>query len=58
MNGAPGCSTIADAKLVVAGVLADPTEGADSALYQGFGYTRSSERKSGLHRTRTKPPNT
>src|SRR5438270_9622540 len=35
-------------KLVVAGVLADPTEGADSAIYAGMGYTRESERKSGL----------
>ncbi len=39
------------AQLVVAGVLADPTEGPDSALYAAFGYTRRSERKSGLHRT-------
>jgi hypothetical protein len=35
---------------VVAGVLADPTEGPDSALYEAFGYTRTSERKSGLTR--------
>jgi hypothetical protein len=41
------------AQLVVAGVLADPTEGADSALYEAFGYTRKSNRKSGLHRSRT-----
>jgi hypothetical protein len=41
----------AKAKLVVAGVLADPTEGADSALYGAFGYTRESEYKSGLHRS-------
>lgn len=47
------------AQLVVAGVLADPTEGADSALYQAFGYTRKSDRKSGLHRSATnKPPTT
>jgi hypothetical protein len=39
-----------NAKLVVAGVLADPTEGPDSALYKAFGYTRTSERKSGLTR--------
>lgn len=38
------------AKFVVAGVLADPTEGSDSALYAAFGYTRTSERKSGLTR--------
>jgi hypothetical protein len=49
----------ARAKLVVAGVRADPTEGDDSALYGAFGYTRTSEHKSGLHRTRTsKPPTT
>ncbi len=38
------------AQLVVAGVLADPTEGPDSSLYEAFGYTRKSERKSGLTR--------
>ena len=43
---------------VVAGVLADPTEGPDSPLYQAFGYTRKSERKSGLTRKSSKklPP--
>lgn len=47
----------AAAQLVVAGVLADPTEGSDSALYQAFGYTRKSDRKSGLHRGGgNKPP--
>lgn len=40
------------AQQVVAGVLADPTEGPDSALYQAFGYTRKSDRKSGLTRRR------
>jgi hypothetical protein len=35
---------------VVAGVLADPTEGPDSPLYEAFGYTRKSERRSGLTR--------
>jgi hypothetical protein len=43
------------AQQVVAGVLADPTEGPNSALYEEFGYTRKSERKSGLTRKRTKP---
>lgn len=38
------------AQQVVAGVLADPEEGPDSALYQGFGYTTRRERKSGLTR--------
>jgi hypothetical protein len=40
----------AKAQLVVAGVLADPTEGADSALYESLGYTRKSTRKTGLTR--------
>lgn len=38
------------AQLVVAGVLADPTEGEDSSLYEAFGYVRKSERRSGLTR--------
>ena len=40
---------------VVAGVLADPTEGPDSATYEGMGYTRDSERKSGLTRKHKEP---
>jgi hypothetical protein len=49
----------AKAKQVVAGVLADPTEGPDSALYGAFGYTRASEQKTGLtRRKRNKPPTT
>ena len=40
----------AKAQLVINGVLADPTEGADSALYEAMGYTRKSERRSGLTR--------
>ena len=40
---------------VVNGVLADPTFGPDSALYEAFGYTRTSERKSGLTRGRKEP---
>jgi hypothetical protein len=43
----------AKAQLVVAGVLADPTEGPDSPLYGAFGYSRKSERKTGLTRKRT-----
>lgn len=45
------------AQLAVAGVLADPAEGADSALYAAFGYTRKSERKTGLTRKRGEPAN-
>jgi hypothetical protein len=37
-------------QLVTNGVLADPDEGADSALYEAFGYIRESERHSGLTR--------
>jgi hypothetical protein len=46
------------AQQVVAGVLADPEFGPNSALYQGFGYTRKDDRKSGLHRTKHKEPET
>ena len=49
---------LAKAQLVVAGVLADPNAGSDSALYKEMGYTRKSERKTGLTRKRTKPPTT
>jgi hypothetical protein len=40
----------AKAQLVVNGILADPTEGPDSSLYEAMGYTRKSERRSGLTR--------
>jgi hypothetical protein len=36
------------AQLYINGVLADPTEGQDSSLYEASGYVRKSERKSGL----------
>lgn len=48
--------SMAAAQAVVNGVKGDPTEGPDSALYEGFGYVRESERKSGL--TREKNPKT
>jgi hypothetical protein len=48
--------TVATVQLVVNGVLADPTEGPDSALYEGFGYTPKRERKSGLTRKSNKTP--
>jgi hypothetical protein len=47
---------LAKAQLVVNGVLADATEGPDSALYEAFGYRRKSERRSGLTRKRNQPP--
>lgn len=37
---------------VVNGVLADPDQGPDSPLYAAFGYTRKSDRKTGLTRKR------
>jgi hypothetical protein len=43
---------LAKAQLVISGVLADPTEGPNSALYEAMGYTRKSERKTGLTRKR------
>ena len=42
-------------EFVVNGVRADPSEGPDSALYEAFGYTRKSDRKSGLTRKRSEP---
>ena len=47
---------LAKAQQVINGVLADPTEGPDSALYEAMGYTRRSERKSGLTRKRNQTP--
>ena len=49
---------LAKAQLVVAGILADPTEGSDSAIYDAFGYTRKSERRTGLTRKRSEPAQT
>ena len=43
-------------RLVVNGVHGDPEFGPDSALYEAFGYTRTSVRKSGLTRGRKLPP--
>ncbi|MFL6332341.1 MAG: hypothetical protein ACJ754_03265 [Pyrinomonadaceae bacterium] len=43
-------NTASKIQLVVAGVLGDPTEGPDSPLVDAFGYTRKSERKTGLTR--------
>jgi hypothetical protein len=42
--------SLVKAQQVVNGVLADPTEGPDSALYEGFGYTPKRDRSSGLTR--------
>jgi len=37
-------------QLVVNGVVGDPEEGPDGDLYESFGYTRTSQRKTGLTR--------
>lgn len=44
--------SLAKLQLVVAGIVGDPTEGPDSAIYKAFGYTPKSERKTGLTRKR------
>jgi hypothetical protein len=43
-------------QLVVNGVIGDPEEGPDSDLYAAFGYTRKSERKTGLTRKKRNDP--
>ena len=43
------------AAMVVAGVVADSTEGANSALYQAMGYVRKDDKKSGLTRKKKAP---
>ena len=45
-------------QLVVNGVLADPSEGPNSSVYEAMGYTRKSERKSGLTTKKQTPPKT
>jgi hypothetical protein len=35
---------------IIKGVVGDPNYGDDSALYEGFGYVRKSQRKTGLSR--------
>lgn len=43
-------------QLVVNGVLADPEEGPDSALYESFGYKARRNRETGLTRKSKKKP--
>lgn len=45
--------SLAKMQLVVNGVLADPTE--DGSVYEAMGYTRKSERKSGLTQKKNQP---
>lgn len=47
--------TMGKIQLIVNGVLADPDEGEDSALYEAMGYIRKSARKSGLTRKKKDP---
>jgi hypothetical protein len=47
---------LAKAQQVVNGVLADPSEGPDSSIYEAMGYTRKSERRSGLTRKGNNAP--
>jgi hypothetical protein len=48
-------TTMNDILSIVAGVIADPTEGANSALYEATGYIRKDVRKSGLTRKKVHP---
>ena len=48
--------SLGKAAMVVAGVVGDPNFGPDSSLYEAMGYTRKSERKSGLTRKGGTPP--
>jgi hypothetical protein len=48
----------AKAKQAVAGVVADPDLGPNSALYEAWGYTPDRDRKTGLHRNKHKEPDT
>lgn len=49
-------TTMKSLQFVVNGVLADPEFGDDSALYEGMGYIRRSDRKSGLTRKKKETP--
>jgi hypothetical protein len=48
--------SLVKAQLVINGILADATEGPDSALYAAMGYTRKSDRQSGLTRKSNRAP--
>lgn len=49
--------TLKKIELIVAGIIADPEFGSDSALYEACGYVRKSERKSGLTRKKKESGN-
>ena len=46
---------LAQAQLVVNGVIGDPERGPDSDLYEAMGYVRRSERRTGLTRRTSEP---
>lgn len=46
-------ASLATIQLIVNAVKGDPEEGEDGELYEAMGYTRKSERSSGLHRGKT-----
>ena len=48
--------SLGKAELVVNGVIGDPNYGRDSSLYEAMGYTRKSERQSGLTRKKGSTP--
>ena len=47
---------LAKAQQIINGILADPSEGPDSSLYEAMGYTRKSERRSGLTKKSSQAP--
>lgn len=57
LRDAEDATTMGEISLIVAGVVADPTEGGDSALYESMGYVRKSDKKSGLTRKKKTPEN-
>lgn len=55
LRDAEDVMTMSKIECVVAGVVADPAFGSDSALYEAMGYIRKSDRKSGLTRKKSQP---
>ena len=48
--------SLSKAQMVINAVVGDVTEGPDSALYEAMGYTRKSDRRSGLTRKSHRAP--
>ena len=57
LRGSEDETTLGKVELIVAGVIADPAFGSDSALYEAMGYIRKSDRKSGLTRKKNNEEN-